>query len=94
VANASNPITPPFSDGKPESATRAGAPVTAPFLAGDKLIYDKLRDITVGAAVTLPKFYDDTYLYNNEIYYDSVEDLTSFVTAINLRKLVFNLTPV
>lgn len=88
------PATPPYKDGVPLTATRAGSAVSTPYIAGDNLTYDKLKDISVDAVVSLARFFDDTYLYNNEIFYDSVDDLVSSVLSINLRRLVFDLNPV
>lgn len=51
--------------------------------------FNPLQDITIPAA-TERKFYDDTFLYNNEILFDSEIDSTT-VQAINLRSLVFTL---
>ncbi len=85
--------TPPFTDGKPMSATRAGVTQTPPYLTGDVLTYAKLRDITVNAAVTSLHYFDESYQYNNEILYDSVLGATTDLRAINLRRLHFNLVP-
>ena len=51
--------------------------------------FEPLQDLTVPAAIER-KFYDDTFLYNNEILFDSEIDSTT-VQAINLRTLVFTL---
>lgn len=93
VAITSPVTTPPFKDGVPLSATRLGATQSPPYLGGDVLTYAKLRDITISAAVTETHYYDETYQYNNEILYDSLESITSDVRAINLRRLVFDLIP-
>lgn len=89
-----NPVTPPYKDGLPKSATRAGSAQAPPFATGDLMAYQKLQDISVNAVVSIARFYDDTYLYNNEIYYDSVDDLVSSILCINLRRLIFDLNPV
>lgn len=65
--------------------------VLAPFASGDRLTYDKLKDIVVEGAQTAVNFYNDTYLYNNEIYYSSVSGVDPNIRAINLRRLVFDL---
>lgn len=85
--------TPPYKDGVPLSAERANVAQVAPWLAGDVLTYDKLQDITVDAALTGRHFYNDEFLYNNEIYYDSVDGVSTDVRAINLRRIVFDLAP-
>jgi len=51
--------------------------------------FSPLQDLTVPAAIER-KFYDDSFLYNNEILFDSEIDSTT-VQAINLRSLVFTL---
>ncbi len=50
-----------------------------------------MQDILVESSSANAHFYDETYLYNDEIYYDSVESPTSTIRAINLRRLVFDL---
>lgn len=90
-APTSVPATPPYKDGVPVTVIRAGVAATTPYQTGDVATYQKLKDITVDAVVSTSHFYDETYQYNNEIYYDSTDDLTTDVRAINLRRLVFNL---
>jgi hypothetical protein len=51
--------------------------------------FNPLQDLTIPAA-TGRKFYDDTFLFNNQILFDSEIDSTT-VQAINLRSLVFTL---
>jgi hypothetical protein len=51
--------------------------------------FNPLQDLTIPAAIER-KFYDDSFLYNNEILFDSEIDSTT-VQAINLRSLVFTL---
>lgn len=51
--------------------------------------FSPLQDITIPAA-TSRKFYDDSFLFNNEILFDSEIDSTT-VQAIVLRSLVFTL---
>lgn len=48
-----------------------------------------LKDVEIPGVATRA-FYDDAYLYNNEILFNSEIDLTS-IQAINLRSLVFTL---
>lgn len=64
---------------------------TPPYVIGDLIRYPPITDILVNAAASTAHFFDETYQYNNEIYYDSVENLTSDVRAINLRRLSFDL---
>lgn len=88
----SNPISaPPYLDGVPLSGERTGSPVSPPYLAGDVLTYAKLKDITIDTALTSRNYYNDEFLYNNEIYYDSVLSSSTNVRSINLRRLVFDL---
>jgi uncharacterized phage protein gp47/JayE len=51
--------------------------------------FNPLQDLTIPAAIER-KFYDDAFLFNNEILFDSEIDSTT-VQAINLRTLVFTL---
>lgn len=51
--------------------------------------FNPLQDLAIPAAIER-KFYDDSFLYNNEILFDSEIDSTT-VQAINLRTLVFTL---
>jgi hypothetical protein len=51
--------------------------------------FDPLQDLSIPAA-SEKKFYDDAFLYDNEILFDSEIDSTT-VQAINLRSLVFTL---
>lgn len=66
--------------------------VVPPYISGDIIRYPTITDVLVNAAASTAHFFDETYLYNNEIYYDSVENLSSDVRAINLRRLSFDLT--
>lgn len=52
--------------------------------------YRRIKDVEVGAVADTRHYYDETFLYNNEIYYDSGEALTTEVQPLNLRRLVFN----
>lgn len=62
------------------------------WLDGGVLEYRPLQDIIVQSARTNARYYDETYLYNNEIRYDSgVGSLQTSVQALNLRRLVFDL---
>lgn len=51
--------------------------------------FDPLRDVEI-PGVASRAFYDDAYLFNNEILFNSEIDLTA-IQAINLRSLVFTL---
>jgi len=51
--------------------------------------FDPLKDVEIPGVATRA-FYDDAYLYNNEILFNSEIDLTA-IQAINLRSLVFTL---
>jgi len=40
------------------------------------------------------RYYDDTYFYNNEIFYTSTAEYEiSMVQAINLRRIIMELIP-
>jgi hypothetical protein len=84
---ATDPGTPTFV-----AATSTLIGVLAPYAAGDILEYGEINDVRVAAAETTAHFYDEQYQYNNEIYYDSVESVSSDIRAINLRRLSFDLT--
>ncbi len=86
--------TPPYKDGLPLSATRAGVAQAPPYISGDVLTYKKIQDIIIATDLSQANLYDNTFLFNNEIYYDSVTGLTTALRAINLRRLIFDLTPV
>ena len=93
VAVSSPVTTPPYLDGKPVSAERLNVAQVAPYLPGDVLTYERLKDLTADATLTSRHYYNDEFLYNNEIFYDSVENTSLDVQAINLRRLIFDLVP-
>lgn len=91
----SSPITtPPFKDGQPLFVNDIAWTISQIYATGDELTYAKLIDIVINSVASSANFYDETYQYNNEIYYDSVLDLQTAVRCINLRKLHFNLVAV
>jgi len=55
--------------------------------------YLALKDIEAPAHPNRRNYFDNQYLFNNEIYYDSGVELTPTLQAINLRRLVFDLVP-
>jgi hypothetical protein len=57
--------------------------------------YEAMQDLVIWAAETQSiRYYDDTYFYNNEIFYNAPEAYeTSLVQAINLRRIIMNLIP-
>lgn len=72
-----------------------------PFVAGGgawedggQTAYTEIRDIVIEAVPAERRYYDETYLYNNEIYYDSGVSLNTAIQAINLRRLVFELVAI
>jgi hypothetical protein len=78
---------PPFFDGRPINSVDPYALAT-----GDELRHAPISDIVQDVIRTVGARYDNTYLYNNEIYYDSVEtESASPFYAINLRRVVFDL---
>jgi len=79
---------PPFLDGRPINAGLNPYALTT----GDELRYPPVADLVQDVLLTVGARYDNTYLYNNEIYYDSVAIETAFpFFAINLRRVVFDL---
>lgn len=55
--------------------------------------YYPIENLQIPSVGGTRRFYDETYLYNNEIYYDSGVPSASLVQAINLRRLIMNLVP-
>jgi len=91
-ATVSAPVaTPPYRDGLPLFKNGTAWTPAMTYADGDTLTYDKLIDIVIKAVALTAHFYDETYQFNNEIYYDSVIDIRTDIRAINLRKLHFNL---
>jgi hypothetical protein len=79
----SSPIaTPPFTDGRPGSYQSSSVAKYAP-----------IQDIIIQQIVSNSRYFDDTYFFNDEILYDSVDLDLSVVRAINLRKVAFTLVP-
>jgi hypothetical protein len=81
---AAYPATPPYKDGLPLTA--------GPYTSLTPVTYAPLQDILIDRVVLTANFYDDTYLYDDEIYYDSSGAPPGVVRAINLRSLRFNPT--
>jgi hypothetical protein len=61
------------------------------FRDGGVLPYYPIENLQIPGVASARRFYDETYLYNNEIYYDSGVASASLVQAINLRRLTMNL---
>lgn len=93
IAETAPVSTPPYKDGVPLSALRSGSPVSYPYALGDVLTYNLMQDIVAPSGQSGFHQYNNAYLFNNEIYYDSVYNTTSDLLAINLRRLVFDLVP-
>jgi len=57
--------------------------------------YEPMQDLIILAAGTQGiRYYDDTYFYNNEIFYTSTAEYEiSMVQAINLRRIIMELIP-
>jgi hypothetical protein len=71
----------PFTDGKPMSSV------------GLLNRYQPLQDIVIDQTISQSYFYDETYLYNNEITYSSVARNANDVRCVNIRQLFFDLSP-
>lgn len=71
----------PSTDGKPLSSV------------GLLNRYLPLQDIVIDQTISQSYFYDETYLYNNEITYSSTALNANDVRCINVRQLIFDLTP-
>lgn len=76
----------PFEDGKPLVWSGAGYP-------NETRQYAPLADINLTPITGSAHFYDETYLYNDEIFYDSVAVEADNVRAINVRRVEFDLNP-
>jgi hypothetical protein len=79
---------PPFKDGRP---LYPAVPTNSSLSIGSLLTYGVLQDIITPLA-SRQNYYDDSYLYNGEIFYDS-QLVSQAPRAINLRRLVFDLAP-
>ena len=75
----------------PPSSLSAGAGQNSGWQQVGVKPYRIVRDIVGASQPAVRRFYDNTFLYNNEIFYDSVANFNEEVEAINLRRLVFNL---
>jgi len=62
-----------------------------PWEDGGQLPYEEIEDPEIIRVVSARRYYDETYLYNNEIYYNAGVGGAAAVQAINLRRLVFEL---
>ncbi len=78
----------PYSDGNPTDWPGPG-----PTFTNSPHKYAAIKDINLTPISSTANFYDETYLYNNEIFYDSVAVEAESVRAINARKVEFDLTP-
>jgi hypothetical protein len=63
----------------------------SPWQDGGQLPYEEIEDPEIIKVVSARRYYDETYLYNNEIYYNAGVGGAAAVQAINLRRLVFEL---
>lgn len=86
----------PLNDPYPPGAYVPGAPFVPAgpaWLDGGQLPYKEIEDLVIISGRTSQRFYDETFLYNNEIFYDAGLVTEAVVQAINLRRLVFELLP-
>lgn len=74
----------PYTDGNPLVWGGPGDP-------GGVHQYAPLKDLNLTPVSSSAHFYDETFLYNDEIFYDSVAVDSAFVRAINVRKVTFDL---
>lgn len=84
----------PIGDPFPPGAYVPGEPfvVAGPaWQDGGQLPYREIEDLVIESARNQLRFYDETYLYNNEIFYDAGTAVLTAVQAIVLRRLVFEL---
>lgn len=84
----------PISDPFPAGPYVPGEPfvVAGPaWQDGGQPPYREIEDLVIESARNQLRFYDETYLYNNEIFYDAGTSVLTAVQAIVLRRLVFEL---
>jgi hypothetical protein len=82
IAVSSPVATPPYTDGKPLTYVGPSVPKYAP-----------MQDIVISQIVSSSHFFDETYLFNDVILYDSIDIDLTVVRSINLRKVAFTLVP-
>jgi hypothetical protein len=85
----------PPIDPYPPGPYTPGAPFVGgggPWETGGQLPYLEIQDLVIESARVARRFYDNTFLYNNEIFYNAGLETSSFVQSINLRRLVFELS--
>ena len=84
-----NPIPDPY----PPGAYVPGEPFVGSIAWADGGLppYLEIQDLIIESARNQLRFYDETFLYNNEIFYDAGTTVLTAVQAIVLRRLVFEL---
>ena len=83
----------PVPDPYPPGAYVPGEPFNPPnpWQDGGQLPYEEIEDFEIIRVEGSRNYYDETYLYNNAIYYNSGVGGAAAVQALNLRRLVFEL---
>jgi len=84
----------PVTDPYPPGAYAPGEPFItggSAWMDGGQLPYIEIEDLLIETARNQLRFYDETFLYNNEIFYDAGTAVLTAIQAINLRRLVFEL---
>ena len=76
----------------PDIALSAGGGQNAGWQDTGVLPYAEIEDVDARKQRARRVFYDESYLYNNEIFYGSVSGINETIQAVNLRRLVANLT--
>ena len=84
----------PVTDPYPLGAYVPGEPFIvggSAWADGGQAPYLEIEDLLIETARNQLRFYDETFLYNNEIFYDAGTAVLTAIQAINLRRLVFEL---
>lgn len=77
----------------PPSSLSSGGGSNAGWQSHGVLPYRHLDDVIAGQRDRELRYYDETYLYNNEIRYDSILGINEVTQAVNMRRLVVGLLP-
>jgi hypothetical protein len=87
--NDQNPVPDPW----PVGTYTVGSSEGAGWASGGVPPYLPMTDVAVKAVKSARAYYDETYVFNDEIRYDAGVELTTDIETINLRRLVIRLVP-
>lgn len=83
----------PVPDPYPVGTYTVGNADGTGWVQGGVAPYKAMRDLEIKTVKNSLNTFDEQFLYNLEIRYDSGLELTPVIQAINLRRLVFDLVP-